>query len=587
MQKKLENIPQKPGVYFFKDGKNNILYIGKATNLKSRVRSYFQKSASLEITKQIMVQKAVDVDYVIVDSPTEALLLESSLIKRYKPPYNINLKDDKYFVYLKVTLEEEFPRVLTVRRVEKDKNRYFGPYASATAVKNTLHLLKRIFPYKICKNPPEQPCLGYHIGRCLGHVTDVNTKKDYQQIVQGVLNFLEGKNTKIVSDLKSEMKLAAKQKRFEKAARLRDQIFSIGSVMERQKVVSTKKENQDYISIARTESIAAINLFMVREGKLIHQESFLLEHVKNRPDEKLLESFLSQYYSQVSQFPKQIFIPVGLNDAEILEQFTKAKISVPKRGKKQKLIKLGAVNAEQYLRRHELEVASRDQIGMKAIQELAEKLGLKKPPHRIEAYDISNIQGTNAVGSMVVFTDGLPNKAQYRKFKIKTVKGANDPAMMREVLSRRFEKVKTEMKNRWLLPDLVILDGGKGQLSSGVSVFARSGIKIPIVALAKQEEEIFIPGKSESIRISHDSESLKLLQRIRDEAHRFAIGFYRSRHRKATHRSLLDEIPGVGPVLKKKLILEFGSVQGIREASGQELEKILGKNLAKNIKQYI
>jgi excinuclease ABC subunit C len=509
------------------------------------------------------------------------------LIKKYKPPYNISLKDDKYFVYLKVTLDEEFPRVLTVRRVEKDKNRYFGPYASATAVKNTLHLLKRIFPYKICKNPPDKPCLGYHIGRCLGHVTDVNTKNDYQQIVRGVINFLEGRNTKIVSDLKAEMKQASKQKKFEKAARLRDQIFSIGSVMEHQKVVSTKKENQDFVSIARTESIAGINLFMVREGKLIHQESFLLEHVKTQPDEKLLESFLSQYYAQVSKFPKQIFIPVSISDFEILEQFTKAKISVPKRGRKQKLIKLGAINAEQYLRRHELEVASRDQVGMKAIQELAEKLGLKKPLHRIEAYDISNIQGTNAVGSMVVFTDGLPDKAQYRKFKIKTVQGANDPAMMREVLSRRFEKVKAEMKNRWLLPDLVILDGGKGQLSSGVSVFARGGIKIPIVALAKQEEEIFVPGKQLSIRISHDSESLKLLQRIRDEAHRFAIGFYRSSHRKATHRSLLDEIPGVGPKLKKKLIREFGSVQGIRDADVAQLEKAVGKKTAKIVRDYL
>ncbi|MFA6525657.1 MAG: excinuclease ABC subunit UvrC [Patescibacteria group bacterium] len=587
MIKRLHNIPQKPGVYFFKDQKNSILYIGKATNLRNRVRSYFQKSAALEITKQIMVQKAADVDYVIVDSPTEALLLESSLIKKYKPPYNISLKDDKYFVYLKVTLDEEFPRVLTVRRVEKDKNRYFGPYASATAVKNTLHLLKRIFPYKICKNPPEVPCLGYHIGRCMGHVTDVNAKRDYQQIILGVLNFLEGKNTRIVADLKNEMKSAAKKKQFEKAARLRDQIFSIGSVMERQKVVSTKKENQDFISIARTESIAAINLFMVREGKLIHQESFLLEHTKTQPDEVLIESFLNQYYSQVTQFPKQIFVPVGIGGVEVLEQLTKAKIAVPKRGKKQKLIKLGVINAEQFLREHELEVASRDQVGRKANQELAEKLGLKKALHRIEAYDISNIQGTNAVGSMVVFTDGLPDKAQYRKFKIKTVKGANDPAMMREVLSRRFEKVKAEMKNRWPLPDLIILDGGKGQLSSGVSVLARGGIKIPIVSLAKQEEEIFVPGKSESIRISHSSESLKLLQRIRDEAHRFAIGFYRSRHRKVTHKSVLDEIPGVGPKLKKKLIREFGSVQGIREASDQQLNDAVGIKMAKIIKQYI
>lgn len=587
MLKKLTSIPQKPGVYFFKDQKNSILYIGKANNLRSRVRSYFQKSASLEVNKQIMVQKVVDVDYVIVDSPTEALLLESNLIKKHKPPYNINLKDDKYFVYLKVTLEEEFPRVLIVRRVEKDKNRYFGPFASATAVKSSLYLLKRIFPYKTCKNPPERPCLGYHIGRCLGHVTDTYDKKDYQQIVRGVLHFLEGKNTKLLLDLKYEMKNAAKKKNFEKAARIRDQIYSIESVMERQKVVSTKKEDQDFISIMRNTNVAAINLFMVREGKLIHSENFLLEHTKSQPDNQLVESFLNQYYSQVSQFPKEIFIPLGIINTGLLEQFTNAKITVPKKGRKHKLLVLGKKNAEQFLRQRELNEESRDQRGQMAIRELGKKLGIKRALRRIEAYDISNIQGTNAVGSMVVFSNGLPDKSQYRKFSIKTVRGANDTAMMREVLGRRFQKIKSDLKNRWPLPDLVILDGGKGQLSAGVSVLKKEKINIPTIALAKQEEEIFIPRKKQSIRISHDSESLKLLQRIRDEAHRFAIGFYRSQHRKATQKSVLDDIPGVGPKLKKKLILEFGSIQGIQNASEGQLKKILGIKLAKTIKQYL
>jgi excinuclease ABC subunit C len=587
MIKKLENLPQKPGVYFFKDQKNSILYIGKATNLRSRVRSYFQKSASLEIAKQIMVQKVADVDYVIVDSPTEALLLESSLIKKHKPPYNINLKDDKYFVYLKVTLEEEFPRVLTVRRVEKDKNRYFGPYASATAVKNTLYLLKRIFPYKICKNPPEKPCLGYHIGRCLGHVTEMYSKKDYQAIIQGILHFLEGKNTKLLIDLKNEMKDAAKKNNFEKAARLRDQIFSIESVMERQKVVSTKKENQDFISIVRNKNIAAINLFMVREGKLINSENFLLEHIKSQPDNQLVESFLNQYYSQVLQFPKEIFIPSSIINTKLLEQFTNAKITIPRKGNKYKLLELGKKNAEQFLRQSELDEESRDQRGQTAIKELGKKLGIKKVLRRIEAYDISNIQGTNAVGSMVVFCNGLPDKSQYRKFRIKTVRGANDTAMMHEVLSRRFQKYRSDKKNRWPLPDLIILDGGKGQLSAGVSVLKKDSINIPIIALAKQEEEIFVPEKKESIKISHSSESLKLLQRIRDEAHRFAIGFYRAQHRKETKKSVLDDIPGIGPKMKKKLIQEFGSVKGMQDATNKQIEKIVGEKLAKSIKQYI
>lgn len=586
-KQKLSRIPPKPGVYLFKDKSGKILYIGKAANLKSRVNSYFQKSASLESAKEIMVTKVEDLEYIVVDSEIEALLLETNLIKKHKPSYNVDLKDDKYFIYLKITLAEDFPRVLKVRRIAKDKNRYFGPYTSAVAVKETLRLVKKIFPYKICNNPPEKPCLGYHIGRCLGHLTDTNTKKDYQQIIQGLIQFLEGKNKNLLADLKNQMKEAAKRRKYEKAARLRDQIRSIEILMERQKVVSSKLEDQDIISLVRDHKLAAINLFQIREGKLIHQKQFLLQNIKLFSNIELIESFLNQYYTHVSLFPKEIILPEKIDNTDVLKKFTKAKFSFPQKGKKHKLIELGEKNAQEFLRQRQLKEEDKNKRGELAIKELARKLGLKKNLQRIEAYDISNIQGTNAVGSMVVFTAGLPEKSQYRKFKINTVKSANDPAMMAEIIGRRFKKNKTREKGRWPLPDLIILDGGKGQLSVVKVVLRDFKISKPLIALAKREEEIFVPGKKDALPLPPDSLSLKLLKQIRDEAHRFAIDFYRRSHQKETKKSLLDDIPGIGPKTKKALISAFGSVKNIQDSSLSDLEKIVGKKLAKRIKEYI
>lgn len=584
---KLSQIPPKPGVYLFKDQKGQILYIGKAQNLKSRVNSYFQKSTALEPAKQIMIQKAKEAEYILVDSEIEALLLESNLIKKNKPPYNVSLKDDKYFVYLKINLDEEFPRVLKVRRVIKDKNRYFGPFTSAKAVNDTLHLLRKIFPYKICKNPPEKPCLGYHLGRCLGHLTETTSKKDYQEIIQGVLQFLSGKNKNLLAHLKQQMKVAARQQNYERAARVRDQIQNIEILMERQKVVSSKLENQDIISLARNHNLAAINLFQIREGKLIQREQFLLQNTKLVAKGELIESFLNQYYPHVVLFPKEIILPEKITHLTTIQKLTKAKFSFPQRGKKRKLVLMGEKNAEEFLRERLLAEEGRDHKGQLAIAELAQVLQLKKFPKRIEAYDISNIQGANAVGSLVVFTQGLPDKSQYRKFKIKTVKGANDPAMMAEVLERRFKRAKLREKEKWPLPDLVIVDGGKGQLSVATAVLKRLKIKMPILALAKREEEIYLPEQQDSLKLPITSRSLRLLQQIRDEAHRFAIGFYRKRHQKELSYSLLDEIPGIGPITKKALIKSFGSVKNIQEKSFSDLEKVVGKKLARRIGEYL
>lgn len=586
-KQKLANIPRKPGVYLFKEKNDAILYIGKARDLKSRVNSYFQKSAHLEPAKEIMVAKTVDLEYIMVDSEVEALLLETSLIKKHKPPYNVNLKDDKYFVYLKITLEKEFPKVLTVRQVTRDKNKYFGPFTSASAVKDTLHLIRKVFPYKTCKNHPEKPCLGFHIGRCLGHITDNFSKKDYQKIIEGVIKFLEGKNKSLLADLRKQMQEASRKRKYELAARVRDQIQTIGILMEKQKVVSPKLENQDIISLARNTVQAAINLFQIREGKLMHREQFLLQNTSPFPDSELMESFLNQYYTQTAYYPKEVILPTKLKNLSNLEKLTGTKFFIPQRGKKRQLVNMGKKNAEEYLRQVQLEKESRDRTGQQAVEEMANKLNLKKVPQRIEAYDISNIQGANAVGSMVVFTSGLPDKAQYRKFRIKTVRGANDPAMLAEVIARRFRKVQAEKEAKWPLPDLVILDGGKGQLSAAAKVLETFRISRPVIALAKREEEIFLPSRKNPIILTQNSQGLKLLQRIRDEAHRFAIGYYRKKHQAETRRSILDEIAGVGPKTKRKLLFTFGSVQKIKKASWKDLEKTVGGNLTKKIKEYI
>lgn len=577
----LSKIPEKPGVYQFKDVAGQLLYIGKAKLLKNRVSSYFHSSANHSPSKKIMVNRIAKVEFIITSSETEALLLESNQIKRYQPPFNISLKDDKYFLYIKITTNEEFPRVFTVRRVNSDKAKYFGPYVSTLSVRQTLHTLRKLFPHRNFIKPPSKHQLQYYVRR-YPELMGPSDAAEYGNTIDRIVSFLSGKYRVIVDELRQKMHEASHHKQYERAAIFRDKINSIERIMEKQKVVSTKNENMDIISIARELSRAAINLFSVRQGKLIAKQDFLLTNTADQSDAAILQTFIERFYTQHTNVPQSIIVPMKLPRPSLIGKTFGSTVLVPSRGVKKQYLNLGLENAQHYL---EIQKASweRDDKKIKqALLEFKELLKLKHLPRRIETYDISNIQGTDAVGSMIVFTDGQPDKKWYRKFKIKTVPGANDPAMMAEVLQRRFDTSHT--KKGWPQPDLIILDGGKGQLST---VLKDVAIKYPIVALAKKHEDIYLPGKSLPVNFAENSSALFLIQRMRDEAHRFAITFYRKRHGSSLHASVLDDIPGIGPLTKKKLLRTFGTLKEIRNASQKQLEASIGTKVASTLKEHL
>lgn len=602
----LSKIPLQPGVYQFYDADGSLLYIGKAKRLRHRVSSYFHDSAQHSPSKQIMVGKIAKVEYIITSSETEALLLESSLIKRHQPPYNVDLKDDKNFLYIKVTVNEEFPRVFTVRRVSNDKAKYFGPYVSAFSVRQTLNTLRKIFPHRNFAKAPSKHQLEYTVKR-YPELMGPADPAEYRHTIDRIIQFLNGDYQEIADIMTRQMQAASRQQQFERAGLLRDKIQAIDRIMERQKVVSPRQENYDILSLARETARAAINLFSVRHGKLIAKQDFILTNVADQTDGELLQTFIERFYSQHTHLPKTILIPTKLPDAGLITKSFGAKVVVPARGVKRQYITLGTDNAANYLEQQKASWEKDTRKIQQALLGFQELLKLKKPPRRIEIYDISNIQGTNAVGSMVVFTDGQPDKQWYRKFKIKTVEGANDFAMLAEVLTRRFDRhqpnpspyqgegrgegtpshpqgERAGERGRWPRPDLVILDGGKGQLNT---VLKHVSIPCPTIALAKQQEEIYVPGRKTPLHFPEDSQSLYLIQRMRDEAHRFAITFYRQRHGKGTTHSVLDDIPGVGPRMKKKLIAAFGSTKQIRTQSEKDLAEVVGPALAKTIKEYL
>ncbi|MDD5566738.1 MAG: excinuclease ABC subunit UvrC [Patescibacteria group bacterium] len=597
LKNRLKSLPKKPGVYIFKNAKGSILYVGKAKNLKSRVASYFQKSNSLEASKRLMVTQIADLEYIIVDSETEALFLETTLIKRHHPPYNIIMRDDKYFIYIKINLAEDFPSVSLVRRIVKDQARYFGPYQSAKIVRLTLKHLKKIFPIKTCKNKPEDPCFDFRLHRCAGHLTSPASRSEYQAIIKNFIHFLEGRSEGVLVELRRSMSEASKQQHFEKAAEARDRITAIERVLERQKVILQTNNNLDLISLVRERALAGINLFAFREGKLISRKNFILKNIQDEKNPFLLASFVEQYYTQSTEHPKQVIFRELPDRREEIEKLLQLKFKTAERGKLFQLLKLGEANARDALAKSRVEdEASQTQLDQ-ALADLAKFLHLAEPPRRIETYDISNIQGVNAVGSMVVFEAGLPKKSDYRKFKIKTVSGANDPAMLAEILQRRFGHLAEASPATWPKPDLILLDGGKGQLNIVRGVLAKlNGVRgvpaehrfsIPLAALAKRNEELFLPGKKNPILLPPDSPALFLVQRMRDEAHRFAIGFYRKTHRRQSIKSQLDEIPGLGPKTKKKLLQKFGSIKGIRQATDQELTKLVGSRLTEAIRDSL
>lgn len=576
LQLRIQKLPHKPGVYVFHDADGVVIYVGKAKDLRKRVSSYFQKTLSLAPDKRLMVQLIDRVEVTIVGSETEAFLLEASLIKKYRPRFNIILKDDKNFSYIKVTLSETFPRVLVVRNIVNDGSRYFGPFLSTGAVYETLSVLRQVFHYRTCDRLPKKPCLEYHMGRCTAPCSLAEAKSGYADMMAGVLHFLKGDVKPVLEDLEKKMRAASHARAFEKAAKYRDQIRAVKRIVEKQHVISVKRENQDVVSVVKIDGVAGVNIFSVRGGKLLGKANFILQHTEHAFEHDILEAFLQQYYTQVVDFPAEIIVPypVALPGID-------AVITVPERGHKRALLEMGITNARDHV---EVSRASweRDEHRVaRGLRELAVALDLSAPPSRVEVYDISNIQGYQAVGSMIVFIDGRPRKDAYRKFAIRSLKTPNDFAMLQEILWRRFQHAQ------WGMPDLVIIDGGKGQLNAVKKVFDALKISVPLASLAKREEELFIPTKKDSIRLPVDSQGMYLVQRMRDEAHRFAIGFYRDKHTKAFVQSRFDEISGLGAVSKKKLLRQFGSLAGVRAATDEELRAVVGGKMVRLLRQFL
>lgn len=601
IKEKLKLLPDKPGVYLMRDEAGEIIYVGKASSLKNRVRSYFRSSLSDAPKVQAMVRHIADLEWIITDSEVEALILECNLIKKHRPKYNIRLADDKHYPYLKLTTNEDYPRIVVTRSIKKDGARYFGPYTRSGAMNETLRLLRKIFPLRTCSNETlarqTRPCLNAHIKRCLGPCTGKVSKENYRELTRQVILFLEGKQEDLVKALEERMKQAAENLEFEKAAELRDQIQSIHQVMAKQKIISADLEDQDVIAMARGQGETCMQIFFIREGKLNGREHFFMQGTDDMSRQEIMTAFVKQYYSNAVEYPKEILLQEEVEDRELIEEWLSAQkgrkvnLRVPKRGEKLKLVEMVAKNALMSLEEEELTRRKKQMMTKEAVLELQRELQLPKPPFRMECYDISNIQGTNSVGSMVVFENGEPKTGDYRRFQIKTVQGPNDFASMQEVLTRRFKRAQEELneleqggnvKAKFSnLPDLVIIDGGKGQLSAAREAMKALGVGyIPTFGLAKEEELLFREGDPEPIVLPRNSPALYLVQRIRDEAHRFAVSYHRLLREKRAYRSVLDEIPGIGPKRKKELLKAFGSIKRIREATLEELAQVEGMNQA-------
>ncbi len=596
----LRQLPDSPGVYLFKDTEGNILYVGKAANLHHRVRSYFGSKQKLSPKLQRLVPRVNELDFFVTGSEQGALILELNLIKRHHPRFNVRLKDDKTFPYLKIDLNEDWPRVHITRRLEEDGGRYFGPFASAKSVRQTLKVIKEIFPFRSCSKPitgtDSRPCLEYHIHHCLGPCIGAVSQEEYAEVIKQVILFLEGKQEKVVQELESKMKQAAQALDFERAALFRDRVQAIDRVVEGQKIATTVKGEQDVVAFAQDKDQAYVQVFFVRHNKLTGRESFVLQGTRYEEPRQIMTSFIKQFYSSNPYIPPLILLQYPVEDVAVIKNWLQSKkgtrvdIQVPRRGNKKQLVELVAENAQQGLEQLKIKQLATPSSLADALNEIQKELHLPRLPSRMEGYDISNIQGKDAVGSMVVFDKGKPKPAHYRRFRIKSVSGADDYAMLQEVLTRRFKHIGKAADTWAILPDLVLIDGGKGQLNAARAAMKEAGAdSIPTTSLAKENEEIFIPGKPEPIILSRSSRGLQLLQRLRDEAHRFAIGYYQKIHRGETFTSALDAIPGIGPKRKRALLRKFGSVQAIREASEEELASVSGmtRSAVKKIKETI
>ncbi|MFN3307871.1 MAG: excinuclease ABC subunit UvrC [Anaerolineales bacterium] len=609
----LPNLPTRPGCYLMKDREGKVIYVGKAVNLRNRVRSYFHAVQQLSPRIQRMVEKVADIEWIVVDSELEALILEMNLIKKYRPHYNVRLKDDKRYPYIKVHWADDFPKVTVTRQMVQDGSRYFGPYTSVWAVHQTLDLLRRIFPYLTCDRvitgKDERACLYYDIKLCRAPCIGAIDRQNYRQMIADLCRFLEGHTEEIVTRLKSEMEKAAENLQFEQAAVIRDRIRAIENVVEKQKVISSEMTDSDVIALARDNGDACVQIFFIRGGKLIGREYFLLEGAEETPDATVMAEFIKHFYDKAATVPEQVLLPHEVEEAQIIRQWLsqkkssqKVEICVPRAGLQQELIQMAAENAAQTLSTLKAQWRMDTHRQEQALAELQEALGMDTPLNRIECYDISNTQGVAAVGSMVVFEKGTPRKSHYRRFNIRMVSGPDDFASMEETLERRFRRWQAAQECEEtpgkkpdpafaILPDLVIVDGGKGQLSRAVKVLENFGLleRVRVVGLAKQQEELFLPDRSDSLLLPRHSQGFYLLQRIRDEAHRFAITAHRKLRTKQGLASQLESIPGIGAVKRKRLLQRFGDIDAIRNASLEELTCVEGitKQLALQIKSSL
>ena len=597
LRDKLDALPTKPGVYLMKDSNGTILYVGKAINLRARVRSYFHASAGHGPKVQRLVAGIDDIDFIVTASELEALILESNLIKRHKPKYNVRLKDDKRYPYIKITWQEDYPKPIIVRRMERDGARYFGPFTAAWAVQQTLHTLRRVFPYLTCNRTitgeDERACIYLDIGLCLGPCVGAVDKDEYRTMIDGLSRFLEGKSDEIVSDLEAKMEAASEQWAFEEAAVYRDQLNAIQRVVERQKIVSAAMADQDVLAFARADGDACVQVFFIRHGRLIGREYFVLDGTAEETDNEIVSSFVKQFYDDAAYVPPEILLPHEIDEALVIQDWLRSRrgnkvvLKVPRRGQKRDLVKMASENASETLSHLRAQWLIDEGKQASALAELQENLGLQSPPNRIECYDISTTQGVATTGAMVVFVKGVPRKSDYRRFKIRTVEGTDDYASMREMLRRRFRRLGDpelqaseetgEKKTSWdLLPDLLVVDGGKGQLNAALEVLDEFSLRdaVSVVGLAKQEEEVFVPGQSDPLRLPRTSDGLYLMQRVRDEAHRFAITYHRNLRSRQTITSQLDGVPGIGPKRRSALLKHFGSIEAIRSATVEELEAV-------------
>ena len=602
LQERLDALPTKPGVYLMKDQEGHVLYVGKAVNLRARVRSYFHASAGHSPKIERLVAAIADIDFIVTASELEALILESNLIKRHRPKYNVRLKDDKRYPYVKITWQENFPRVLIVRRMERDGARYFGPFTAAWAVQQTLHTLRRVFPYLTCNRTitgqDERACLYLDIGLCLGPCVGASSGEEYRAMIDDLCRFLEGKADEIVADLEARMQAASEQWDFEQAAVYRDQLDAIHRVIERQKIVSAAMADQDVVAFARADGDACVQVFFIRHGRLIGREYFVLDGTAEEADAEIVASFVKQFYDEAAYVPPEILLPHEIDEALVIQEWLRSRrghkvvLKVPRRGLKRDLVEMAAENAAETLSHLRAQWLADEGKQATALAELQDHLGLETPPNRIECYDISTTQGTATTGSMVVFVKEVPRKSDYRRFKIRTVEGSDDYGSMREMLRRRFRRVTEPQtdsesanlqpgakKSSWdLMPDLLVVDGGKGQLNVALEVLDEYGLRdqVPAVGLAKQEEEIYLADRPGPVRLPRTSEGLYLMQRIRDEAHRFAITYHRRLRTKQTIVSQLDGVPGIGPKRRSALLKHLGSIEAIRAASVDELAAVPG-----------